>query len=226
MTRDAKLLLEVGNALIGEVSPSAKEKPFTTFLFGTDAWELTDEESKEILSLFIRRLERQSKSKWVNIAKEGLQRWASCFRTLQGLEIWKTHGEWISEVRPSFGPDIAARFEWASKLKEEERPSEQKLREVIRTRMIEMIGEDGVLIIPTTPGIAPLCNLSGEEIEKRRSQTMQLSCIAGLSGLPQVTVPVTMQGELPIALSFIAGPNQDVRLLQWINENIEHFSIK
>ncbi|WP_332691705.1 amidase [Halalkalibacter lacteus] len=225
MTRNAKLLLEAGNALIGETSLSLEEKPFTNFLFGKEGWELADEESKEVLSLVVKPLEQSSKSKWVTIAQEGLQRWANCFRTLQGIEIWKTHGDWISKVNPSFGPEIAARFEWASTLKAEESPSEQILRKDIRTRMIEMIGEGGLLIIPTTPGKAPLRNLSGEEIEKRRSQTMQLSCIAGLAGLPQVTVPLTGQDGLPIALSFIAGPNQDVRLLQWINENIEQFQL-
>ncbi|MFC0471120.1 amidase [Halalkalibacter kiskunsagensis] len=222
MTRDAKSLLVVGNELIDGTSPTLIEKPFTNFLFGTDAWELADEKSREVLSLFADRLEQSSKSKWVTIAQGGLQRWANCFRTLQGLEIWKTHGEWISEVQPSFGPDIAARFVWASTLKDEDRPSEQRFREDIRTRMIEMLGDDGVLIIPTTPGGAPLRNLSGEEIEKRRAQTMQLSCIAGLAGLPQVTVPVTGYDGMPIALSFIAGPNQDVRLLQWVNEQADY----
>ncbi|KHF41381.1 amidase [Halalkalibacter okhensis] len=218
MTADPQLLVEVGDVLINENTPSLVEKPFNSIMFGTDAWELADEKSMEILVKYKEQLEKSQKSTWVTIAKEGLPRWASCFRTLQGLEIWKNHGEWIKEIKPSFGPDIAARFEWASTLSEEEKPEQLKLKESIRIKMVELLGEDRLLMIPTTPGEAPRCNLSGSEIEKRRSQTMQLSCIAGLNGLPQVTIPIEGNNEAPLALSVIAGPNQDKRLLQWVNE--------
>lgn len=45
---------------------------------------------------------------------------------------------------------------------------------------------------------------------------MMLSCIAGLAGLPQITLPVEGPEGLPIGLSVIGGPGQDLRLLSWI----------
>ncbi|MCL7747718.1 amidase [Halalkalibacter alkaliphilus] len=222
MTSDPQLLLEVGSSLIKE--NRLLDKPFASLLFGTDAWELADEKSKEVLETYTDRLGNELQSEWLTIAEGGLQKWASCFRTLQGLEIWKNHGKWINEVNPSFGPDIAARFDWASTLREEDKPENLRLKETISTKLLEVLGEDQLLIIPTTPGEAPLCNLSGEEIEERRSQTMQLSCIAGLTGFPQVTIPIEGKVGMPIALSVIAGPNQDRRLLQWVYENTSLFA--
>ncbi|CJG66542.1 Glutamyl-tRNA(Gln) amidotransferase subunit A [Streptococcus pneumoniae] len=46
-----------------------------------------------------------------------------------------------------------------------------------------------------------------------------MTCIAGLSGLPQVTIPAGELDGLPIGLSFIAGYNQDEKLLNWVKEN-------
>ena len=45
---------------------------------------------------------------------------------------------------------------------------------------------------------------------------MMLCCIAGLAGLPQVTLPVIGEDGLPLGLSVIGGYGQDLRLLSWI----------
>ncbi|MFC0558929.1 amidase [Halalkalibacter alkalisediminis] len=221
MARDAKVLMDVGNQLMSE-TVSADEDSFSTLLLGKDAWRLADYESRSTLSTYIDALITDAEiSKWLDISEEGLEEWAKSFRILQGIEIWKTHGEWIEKYKPVFGPDIEARFKWASTLTDAEGKLEQKVRDLVRIRMKEMIGEDKLLIIPTTPGKAPLCQLSGGEIEKRRSQTMQLSCIAGLVGLPQVTIPFRGGDGIPISLSIIAGLNQDKKLLRWVYENKE-----
>lgn len=52
--------------------------------------------------------------------------------------------------------------------------------------------------------------------DRMRMKAMQLSCIAGLAGLPQLTVPAGVAGGLPVGLSFIAGRGHDLRLLSWV----------
>ena len=58
-------------------------------------------------------------------------------------------------------------------------------REVITAKMAEVLGDDGVLTIPTTPGPAPLLNMEYKALEDYRSNALQLTCIAGNSRLPQ-----------------------------------------
>jgi amidase len=147
----------------------------------------------------------------------------NAFRTLQGLEIWRAHGQWIQAVKPTFGPGIAERFAWASTLREEDSQTSYELRREIRQKMYALLGEDGLLIIPTAPGSPPLLNQSGEEMENRRTRTLQLSCIAGLAGLPQITIPLKTLKGLPIGFSVIAGPGQDIKLLTWVNEVASKF---
>ncbi|GAA3320765.1 hypothetical protein GCM10020331_033100 [Ectobacillus funiculus] len=85
--------------------------------------------------------------------------------------------------------------------------------------MSNLLGEAGLLVIPTAPGAAPLLKLQGEKkAEQYRAKTMQLSCIAGLAGLPQVTLPLAKVNGLPIGLSFIANCHQDLKLLRWTSE--------
>ncbi len=81
------------------------------------------------------------------------------------------------------------------------------------------LGEDNILVIPTAPGSAPLLNQSGDEMERRRMRTLQLSCVAGLAGLPQLTIPLTNADGKYFGLSIIAGHHQDFILLNWVKTN-------
>ncbi|MBD1379359.1 amidase [Metabacillus arenae] len=219
MARDPKLLLEVGRILIDGKS---QEGSFNTIFLGKDAWAVLDKESKEALLAFDSLLEKiTDHSKWVEISEEGLSEWSNTFRIIQGLEIWSEHGEWIREENPKFGPGIGDRFEWTSTLKKSDCIPNLELRKKIRQSMSNLLGEEGLLVIPTAPGAAPLLNLHGETAEQYRAKTMQLSCIAGLAGLPQITLPLAEVNGLPIGLSFIANRYQDLKLLNWVNEFLE-----
>jgi amidase len=216
MTRDSNLLLQIGHVLLDGQNT---EGHFTRILLGEDAWSLLDKENKEALLTFIPSLEgKTGHSEWTTISEEGLAEWSTAFRTIQGIEIWSEHGEWITTEHPSFGPGIAERFQWTSTLKKSENMAAYELREIIRQSMETLLGEEGLLVIPTAPGVAPLLNLHGEKAEQYRAKTMQLSCIAGLAGLPQVTLPLAEVNGLPIGLSFIANRYQDLKLLHWVNE--------
>jgi amidase len=108
-------------------------------------------------------------------------------------------------------------------LREENSQVFYELRKEVRKNISDLLGEDSLLIIPTAPGSAPPLNQSGDEMEKRRTRTLQLSCIAGLAGLPQITIPLTNSEGFPIGLSVIAGHHQDIRLLTWVNEVASKF---
>lgn len=215
MAQDAEILYEVGKVLL----PVQEEGIFTRFILGSDAWLLADQEVQNAFSPFLKKIESSVPNYSTTIiAEEGLQEWAETFRQLQGREIWQEHGEWIQKVNPSFGPGIAERFQWASTLKDDDLPQYQQKRRIIQQRMEKLLGDDGILIIPTAPGKAPLLNLPAEELEVKRSQTFQLCCIAGLSGFPQVNLPLAILDGAPIGLSFIAGRNQDRKLLRLVAE--------
>jgi amidase len=219
MAKQPQLLLDVGHILIEGQSGNGD---FNKLFLGKDAWELLGKENKETILAYISSVEEiMEDSEWIQISEEGLAEWANTFRIIQGIEIWEEHGEWIRKENPNFGPGIAERFHWTSTLKKSENKFRYELREKIRESLSNLLGEEGLLVIPTAPGAAPLVHLHGEKAEQYRAKTMQLSCIAGLAGLPQVTLPLAKVNGLPIGLSFIANHNQDLKLLSFVNEFFE-----
>lgn len=216
MTRDPKLLLEVGQVLISQEALSGDN--FTSLYFEKEAWSFVEDDAKECLLKTTSVLQEMNVwSQYINVSDEGLSKWAEVFRTIQGIEIWDQHGDWIKTVNPTFGPGIAERFKWASTLAKDEYVPCQLAREKIKDSLSTLLNENGLLVIPSAPGEAPFRNLSVEKMEQYRTKTMQLTCISGLAGFPQVTIPVVKENGIPIGLSFIANQNQDLKLLKWVN---------
>ncbi|MGN7398189.1 amidase [Peribacillus frigoritolerans] len=217
MARDPKILLDVGEILID--GQEATDGHFSHIFFGQDAWEVLDDKYKEAFSNSILSIQEIADNyEWVKISEQGLSEWGNTFRILQGLEIWEEHGEWIQKENPKFGPGVAERFSWASTLNKAENKHHFELREEIRRFMYTLLGEKGLLVIPTAPEVAPFLNLQGEKMKQYREKTMQLTCIAGLAGLPQVTLTLINVNGLPIGLSIIANRNQDKNLLLWASQ--------
>lgn len=214
--RDPRVLCEVGRALVG-TGDRAVDAPIRRIVIGKDLLAVMAPECREQVEPLIRRIAAFTESyREAEIAVDGLAEWMRVFRILQGSDVWRTHHQWIERVQPRFGPGVAERFAWSRTLKDRDIRQEQSARADIRRRLIDLLGDDGLIVLPTAPGPAPLRNTTGEKLEDWRGKTLQLCCIAGLGGLPQVTLPWARIGGLPIGLSVIAGPGRDVPLLQWV----------
>jgi amidase len=216
MARDIGTLKVVGDVLLKEQEDQS-EQPFTRCLLLKDAWErLLHKSTEDSLSAFLPEIKKVCETyEEITISEEGLDVWANTFRIIQAMEIWEEHKEWIKTENPKFGPGIKDRFEWASTLKKEDHKGLFLLSEKITNQLTEVLGDDGIFVIPTAPGCAPLKNLHGDELEEYRSRAMQLTCIAGLAGLPQISLPVGEYDGKPVGLSIIANHQQDLRLLNF-----------
>ena len=134
------------------------------------------------------------------------------FRVCQGWEIWKTHGAWIEKEKPNFGPGIKERFEMASKITEEEFIQAHDLRDKIAKHLDSML-ENTMLTIPTAYGPAPKIGLAADELGHFRSKTLALTSIAGLAGLPQITIPLATVESCPLGMSIVGPKGSDEHLL-------------
>ena len=94
---------------------------------------------------------------------------ADVFRTLQGFEIWAQHGAWVKETRPTLGPGVRQRVEWASTIAEADAAAARAKREEIARRMQALLEGDAVLALPTVPDIAPLLNSDPKATEDFRT---------------------------------------------------------
>ena len=91
----------------------------------------------------------------------------------------------------------------------------KKRYEAIQARIVQVMGEGDILCLPTSPRVAPLKNTPVDDIEVRyRHQAMHLLCIAGLGGLPQISLPMAELEGLPLGLSLNGPRGADMQLLR------------
>ena len=137
-----------------------------------------------------------------------------CFRKLQAHEAWTSHGKWISERDRGLGPGVKERFEFGSTITAETVALEEKRRAGFRAELAEMLGDDGVLVLPTVPGAAPLKSLSFDATQAYREQALHLLCLSGLSGFPQITLPLGSVDGAPFGISLLGPAGSDLALVR------------
>lgn len=149
----------------------------------------------------------------MRLAPDSLEEWRVQFRLLSAAETWSVHGAWIEKARPVFGPAIAERFAFAREASGVDMAPALAARAGIASRLREIVGDDGVICLPTAPGPAPLRAATGDDVEAFRQRAQRLTCIAGLSGLPQISIPAATVDGAPVGLSLIGPPGRDLDLL-------------
>lgn len=78
-----------------------------------------------------------------------------------------------------------------------------------------MLSAGTVLCVPTAPDAAPRLRTPASGLEDLRECIMRLTCVAGLAGAPQVTLPLARIGTCPVGLSLIGTPGTDRSLLRF-----------
>jgi len=208
--RDPALLERVGQVLLGaEPAPV----PGGAWL-AEDALALLDAPAVAALQPALARVGAVlGDLRPVTVSSEGLPQWFQAFRVLQGAEIHAQLGEWVERVRPRLGPGVRERVQWTATIGADEAARAQALREAVRRRMNELLAGNTVLVLPTVPDIAPLRNTPAAQLDDFRARAMSLLCIAGLAGLPQVSLPLATLHGCPLGLSLVAAAGNDALLL-------------
>jgi amidase len=149
----------------------------------------------------------------VAVAPDGFDEWRGAFRIVQAKEVWETFGAFIARARPKLGPGIRERMEFAATVTAQQADTARKIAASARAHLRALLPPGTVMTLPTAPSMAPPVNISGEEAESFRVRTMRLTCMAGLAGLPQISLPVGTVSGCPVGLSLIGWPNGDEVLL-------------
>ncbi|HEX6102376.1 MAG TPA: amidase [Alphaproteobacteria bacterium] len=214
--REGLLMARVGAVLLG---PDAAGWHPRKLLIAEDAWAVADPALRAALAPALARLEERCGAaervvvgRLVRGDHADLTGWKDRFRALQGQEIWQTHGAWIEERNPRFGPEIAQRFQFAKSISAEAAAEARVMRELFAAA-IERLTADAVLAIPTAPVIAPRLDDTAEAFLAYRDRTLTLTCIAGLARVPQVTIPAGAVEGAPVGISLIARRGADLQLL-------------
>ena len=140
------------------------------------------------------------------------------FWPFQGRQMWSTFGDWYRARPRRMQPGNDARFAAAAAITAAEVQAADPIRRRIAAHLGRLLGTDGVLIIPTTHDFAPARDATLDELEAFRRNAHVNLAIAGLCGLPQVSLPLTDVDDsgrpVGIGLSLLSARGNDRRLLQ------------
>jgi amidase len=207
----AALLQRVGDTVL----PAAPASRPPRFLLAEDGFALADapvaQALRRDLPAELRRAER------VRIFDGGEADWLEAYRVLQGAEIWRSLGGWITRTRPRFGAAIAQRFDEAAAITQAEVERWQPRRAAIRTRLARLLGDDGVVVLPASPTVAPLKSAPPAEIGAFYRAALTLTSVAGHAGLPQISVPLGSLDGAPVGLSLLGAAGADRMLLAQVH---------
>lgn len=143
-----------------------------------------------------------------------LEDWLRHYVAWGAHEAWQAHGDWISSHTPGFEDAIAGRWQAASQVTTEAAGAARAAGQAARAQVRALVGNGTVLIVPSAASVAPLRSARGTEIDAIRARTLRICCIAGLAGLPQVSLPLATAGGLPAGVSLIGPAGSDLALVR------------
>ena len=208
--RSASLLAEVGDVLL----PSGRQSMGGPLLRLEEAWVNAQPEVAEALRPALEKLEKlRGRAVGIRLVPEGIDSVFDHFRTVQAEEAWACLGGWVEAAKPQFGPGIGERFAAAKATDAAVAGPGRAFRRVMQSRVRPMLAGGAVLVYPTSPCAAPLLTASLAEQNLIRQATIGVTAIAGLCGLPEVTLPAGTVNGAPVGISLVAGPGLDQGLL-------------
>jgi amidase len=210
--RTARMLAAVGEAFdLG--SDGALPRP--RLLLPSDAWDRAEPSTQAAVRPIARKLQDLfGAAQTVQLSAAPLSEWRELFRVCQAGEAWEVHGAWIRAEAPDFGPGVADRFAAASRITAAERQAAEAARAEVRSGLRDLLGDDGVLVLPTAPGPAPLKTADEATLDAYRGRALEMLAPAGLAGLPQLTLPAGLVGGAPVGLSLLGPAGADRALAE------------
>jgi amidase len=146
------------------------------------------------------------------------------FRHIQGREAWQVHGGFIRRFAPPLGPGVAQRMAWSAQVSDAQVADAWAFRARFVAHLSALLGDDGVLLLPTMPDIAPLVSEPESALEDYRNRSIRLLCVAGLSGCPQISLPLADRLGAPLGVSLLGPRGSDLGLVRLAQRLGRHLS--
>src|SRR5699024_5469880 len=213
MAKDPQIFKRVSRILLEEDDQSYT---FKHLWIAKDCFDAVNQDVAEALQPAVKFIGNSLESvKEVTVAAEGLDHWVETFRMVQGYEVWESYGGFIRKYRPQLSPGPKERLEWASTITVQEYRDALEEKKKIETYMEEFLPANTLLVLPTAASVAPLKSAPLEEINATRAQSSGLLCISPLTGIPQLTLPMIQQYNVPLGITLLGAKGTDLSLVNF-----------
>lgn len=210
--RDAHTFARVADVLL---APDARPLPARPrLLMPSDVWALVDSAVRPAWDGALQQITQLlGSAQDCHAVLDSFDAMYWSFRYIQGREAWMTDGAFISRYAPVLGPGVKERFDWSSKVTDAQVQEAEQFRARFRQHLADLLGDDGVLVMPTMPDIAPLRTADEASLEVYRNQAVQMLCLAGLAGFPQISLPLASRAGAPLGISLLGPAGSDRSLI-------------
>ena len=210
--RDACTFARVADVLLAPDTAPLPARP--RLLLPTDVWSLVAPAVRPAWDGALQQVARSfGAGTETRVVLESMDAMYWAFRYIQGREAWMTDGAFIERYAPVLGPGVKERFAWSKSVTDAQFSPATQFRARYRQHLADLLGQDGVLLMPTMPDIAPLRSTSEAELETYRNSAVQMLCIAGLSGFPQISLPLAGREGAPLGISLLGPAGSDRSLI-------------
>jgi amidase len=210
--RDSALFERVAQVLLGADAQALPSR--VRLLWPTEVWALLAPEVASVAQAAAQQVQAVlGGAQPVGVVLDSFEAMYWHFRHLQGREAWMTDGPLIERYAPPLGPGVAERFAWSRQVTDAQVAAAQAFRSQFTDRLDDLLGDDGVLLMPTMPDVAPLRSSPENMLEDYRNRAIQMLCLAGLAGTPQLSLPLLRRDGAPMGLSLMAGRGRDASLV-------------
>jgi amidase len=208
---DPEIFARIGNVLL----PLGEAGAIEELLVADDAFAAADPEVREALRPAVERVTRAvGAARAIVLAEQGLRAWNAHHVHLQHPEFGETFAGWVDAVDPRLSFDVACAIANARRLPAKGCGEALAFRPEVRSRLDTLLTGRRVICLPTTPILPPMRDLTLAETATAGERIVDLTCIAGLTGLPQVSLPLAEFEGLPVGLSLIGWRGGDRALIE------------
>lgn len=209
--RDAVTFVRVAEVLLDRDTAPLPDQP--RLLLAADAFAMLDTEVRGSLATLVQEIEAVlGRADMVEAASNGFEPLYWAFRHLQGREAWEVDGAMIEKHNPPLGPGVVERFAFARTVTDEQVEDAEECRAQFRARLSGILGRDGVMLLPTMPDVAPLLTDSEAALDTYRNRAINILCLSGLAGTPQITMPLASRLGAPLGISLMGPAGSDLSL--------------
>ena len=210
-TRDAATYAQVAQVVFQTSIPDTSP---TRIIIAQDLFDEADENvSAALLPIAEKIAAMVGSSTTVKLAPNGLAEWSAQQNVLQSKEAWDTVKDWVDQVNPRFSFWVSERYQFAINLTDAQIDEAAAVRDSLRIRMDEVFADGGFLCLPTAVVPAPLRGLPASAKKDVQSRLSRLTCIAGTTGRPQLSMPLGDVNGMPVGISIMGDRGSDEQLI-------------
>ena len=212
---DPQIFARFGETLLGESAPWAAS---SRLIVAPDCFALAEPEVRACLTPAVERLAAQfRRMRESPLAQGDILDWSRNQSLLQRAEFSRTFAPWVERCVPRFSIEVGTSLALAALLTDDDLVAPRAFRETAKRRMEDLLGADGFLCLPTTPILPPRRDEPFSALQRSVGRIVELTSIAGLTGHPQISLPLADHDGIPVGLSVIGPRNSDAALVALAN---------